>query len=70
MPCFAPRAGTGPSLWITIPLHKKFSVKIIIIIGWAAVNTFNPNNWEAEAGRSPSSRIVWSTERVSGQSWL
>ena len=38
------------------------------IMGWAVVaRAFNPSTWEAEAGRSLSSRPTWSTERVPGQ---
>jgi hypothetical protein len=33
-------------------------------------HTFNPSTWEAEAGRSLSSRPAWSTEWVSGQPGL
>ena len=29
--------------------------------------TFNPSTWEAEAGRSLSLRLAWSTEQVPGQ---
>jgi hypothetical protein len=36
--------------------------------GWdAAAYTFNLNTWEAEAGKSLSSRPAWSTEWVPGQ---
>ena len=33
----------------------------------AVVHAFNPGIQEAETGRSPSSRPVWSTEQVPGQ---
>jgi hypothetical protein len=33
-------------------------------------HTFNPNTWEAEAGRFLSSRLAWSTKRVPGQPGL
>jgi hypothetical protein len=35
-----------------------------------AVHTFNPSTWEAEEGRSQSSRPAWSTEQVPGQPGL
>jgi len=34
------------------------------------VHTFNPSAQEAEAGRSMSSGLVWSTEQVPGQPGL
>jgi hypothetical protein len=33
-------------------------------------HTFNPNTWEAEAGRFLSSRPAWSTECIPGQAGL
>jgi hypothetical protein len=33
-------------------------------------HTFNPSTWEAEAGRSLSSRPAWSTKWVPGQPGL
>jgi hypothetical protein len=43
------------------------SVKGIILHLAVVAHTFNPSNWEAEAGGSLSSKTVCSTKRVSGK---
>jgi hypothetical protein len=49
--------------------RKTLSSKMKIEPG-VVVHAFNPSTWEAEAGRSLSSRPAWSTEWVPGQPGL
>jgi hypothetical protein len=37
-------------------------IKLKKQLGAVVAHTFNPSTWEAEAGRSLSSRPAWSTE--------
>jgi hypothetical protein len=60
-----------PAFFFILNKTKQNSVfrKLIKQAGVVA-HAFYPSTWEAEAGGSLISRLVWSTERVSGHSGL
>ena len=51
----------------SMPVYRYLWLKLGTVV---VVHTFNPSTWEAETGRSLSSRPSWSTNQVPGQPGL
>ena len=54
-------------MWLAIVLRENLLFKTKLPSQAVAVHTFDPSTWEAETGRSLSSRPVWLVYRVSSR---